>query len=464
MLDSLRPDFIGALSNRKISTPNMDKLVLEGVAFTNAYVEYPLTIPSRTAFLSGCYTFTNRPWCPMRSDDIHIAEHLQAAGYTTAAISDTPFQEVSCGRGFQEFEFLSVGKCYPTVNPDYIPKTVEAYFPPGKTEEVHFLKSTLANRKYAYEKYGKACPDLLFDKAAEWLKSWDKKNEKFFLWIDSFTPHEPWCPESPYDKMYQPDYQGRYIPLPAGPESTWMSEEELQHVRNLYKGDITNTDRQIGKILQCLTKLEMLDDTLLVIISDHGEPFGEHGTIRKYWVPVYDELAKFLWIMRCPSHLPEGQRIDALVQNTDFAPTLFTLLGLPYLQEGQSRKVGLTTEKREKFEGVSVIPTISGKKVRDYVYCGAFALHACIRGERWKFIDNEGKKENELYDLKNDPCEKENLIKTEGALARKLHRKLWEFKSKWSVPLSWRDKPAERQVKPTEKIGGKNGRFKRDCG
>ncbi len=442
MLDSLRPDFIGALSDGKISTPHMDKLISKGVTFLNAYAEYPVTIPSRTAFLSGCYTFTNRPWCPMRNYDIHIAEHLRTAGYTTVAMSDTPFQKQSCGRGFQEFEFLPVGKCFPAVNPDYIPKTIDAYFPPGKRAEVYFYKNTIANRKYAYDKYGKACPDLLFDKAVDWLKNWGNKNGKFFLWIDSFEPHEPWCPEPPYDKMYQPDYQGRYIPLPVGPKSTWMSEEELRHVKNLYKGDITNTDRQVGKIVACLTESGIIDDTLLIIISDHGEPFGEHGTIRKFSVPVYDELSKIVWIMYCPSRLPKGQKINALVDNTDFAPTLFDLLDLPYPKGGLSGWQDITTEKKGGFEGVSVIPTISGKKVRDYVYCGAFALHASIRGERWKFIDNEGEKENELYDMENDPYEKENVIEKEPEVARRLHRKLWEFKFQWSIPLSWRDKPS----------------------
>lgn len=448
MLDSLRPDFIKALSDKKISTPNIDKLILEGVTFTNAYAEYPITMPSRTAFLSGCYTFTNRPWCPMRSYDIHIAEHLQAAGYTTAAISDSaPFQKESCGKGFQEFEFLPVGKCHPPVESHYVPKTVDAYFPPNKRQEVFFLTNTLANRKYAYDKYGKACPDLLFDRAVDWLENKGKQKEKFFLWIDSFEPHEPWCPETPYDKMYQPDYQGRYIPMPVGPESTWMSEEELQHVRDLYKGDITNTDRQVGKIVKCLTELGIIDDTLLIILSDHGEPFGEHGTIRKFLVPVYDELAKIVWIMHCPSRLPMGKRINALVDNTDFAPTLFDLLGLPYPKDPKGRLSGwqdITTQKREGFEGVSAMPTISGKRVRDYVYCGAFALHSSIRGERWKFIDNEGEKENELYDMENDPYEKKNVIEKESEVARRLHRKLWEFKSQWGIPLSWRDKPAEK--------------------
>ena len=79
MLDSLRPDFLGCGGDKIVKTPHIDKIASEGLFFEQAYAEYPITIPSRTALVSGNYTFTNRPCCPLRSYDLHIAEILKKA-------------------------------------------------------------------------------------------------------------------------------------------------------------------------------------------------------------------------------------------------------------------------------------------------------------------------------------------------------------------------------------------------
>ena len=277
MLDSLRPDYLGCQGFHEVKTPWIDQVVKEGILFENVYAEYPITIPSRTAFVSGNYTFTNRPWCPLRSYDLHIAEILHQEGFVTAAFSDTPFNQSShMHRGFETFVYVPFGKCHiAQTEKKYSFKP--CYYPPGSPEdERHFYPNTMTNRFYALEKYGKSCPELLFDKALEWLEQ-NHHRQPFFLWVDSFEPHEPWCPPPSYESLYPKAIEHtRYIPFPIGPDASWMTEEDREHVLALYMGDVTHTDEMVGKVVKKIKELNLEEETLLVIISDYGEPFGEH--------------------------------------------------------------------------------------------------------------------------------------------------------------------------------------------
>jgi arylsulfatase A-like enzyme len=431
MLDSLRPDYLGCGGNKEVKTPNIDKIAEEGIFFENAFAEYPITIPSRTAIVSGTYTFPNRPWCPLRSYDLHIAEILKNLGYYTASFSDTPFnQPAGMDRGFDIFEWIVYGKCH---NPPHQKKYNfrECYFPPHASErEKKFYENTMINRYYSIEIFGKSCPELLFEKGVKYI---EEAKEPFFLWIDSFEPHEPWCPPEKYEKIYQKKEPKRYIPHPVGPSSDWLTQDDIEHILNLYKGDITHTDEMVGLIYEALKKRNLLEKTMLIIISDHGEPFGEHGTIRKFGVPLYNELSKMVFIIRYPEIIKKKSRNFSYVQNVDILPTILDILGVKI------------DEKIIKFGGKSLLPVLKGEeeKIREEVYIGAFCLRGGIIKDEYKFINNYGEKENELYNLVNDPFEKNNIINKNQKIAEILSRKLWEFISKWSEALSWRDRPME---------------------
>ena len=446
MLDSLRPDHLGCCGNAEVKTPHMDAVAAKGAVFETAYAEYPITIPSRTAFVSGAFTWTNRPWCPLRSHDLHIAEILKNNGYATAAFTDSPFGRPACmDRGFDSFEYFPEGKCHPPVVEGRTFDDSHAYFPPHTTaKERPYYQKTMINRQYAMETYGKACPELLFDAAIEWLDQ--NQGRPFFLWIDSFEPHEPWCPEEPYRSMYELDHKGRYLPFPVGPSSHWMTDEDIRHVLALYKGDITHTDEMVGKVTAKLDELGLADDTIVAIVSDHGEPFGEHGIVRKYGVVVYDELSLMVWVMRAPGKIEPGTRVKGLVENPDFMPTILDMLDVKMeWPRPPTAWMDYAPETEADFRGVSALPLLRGETeaVRERAYIGAFGLRGAIRTEQWKFIDNRGEKPSELFDMTSDPAERANLITKEPTLARELHRKLWEFERIWSGALSWRDEPAK---------------------
>ncbi|MFQ5810306.1 MAG: sulfatase-like hydrolase/transferase, partial [Armatimonadota bacterium] len=232
MLDSQRPDVLGCARNgpdeladdfAQIRTPHIDAVAASGIVFDRAYAEYPITVPSRTALVSGCYTFTNRPWCPLRSYDFNIVELLREHGYTTACWSDTPMNTgAALARGFDLFDEITVGKGRRQDEEIDVDLMGAAFPESGGEAEVQFWTNTLRGRHVARRDYGKTCPALLFDKAIQWLAGGPK--QPFFAWVDTFDPHEPWCPEPPYDTMYPRPEGGRYIPMPHGPSVDWMSE------------------------------------------------------------------------------------------------------------------------------------------------------------------------------------------------------------------------------------------------
>ncbi|MBL7224454.1 MAG: sulfatase-like hydrolase/transferase, partial [Candidatus Brocadiae bacterium] len=367
--------------------------------------------------------------------------------YATAAFSDTPFaMGAGMGRGFDTFRFFQEGKCHRPIDPGRDYDVSDAYLPPHTPQrERNFYRHTMINREYAMETHGKACPELLFDAAIEWLD--EHHSEPFFLWIDSFEPHEPWCPEEPYRSLYAHAYADRYIPFPVGPSSDWMTEADIDHVLALYKGDITHTDEMVGKVTAKLAELGRADDTIAVILSDHGEPFGEHGVIRKYNCVVYDELALMVWVMSAPGLVEPSTRLGGLVQNVDFAPTLLDLLGIEMpARPRPGAWMDYEPDTQADFCGVSAANALRGEAetVRQRAYLGAFGLRGAIRTERWKLIDNHGEKPNELFDMLADPAERTNLFEQEATLARDLHRRLWDFRRIWSGALAWRDKPAQQ--------------------
>ncbi len=442
MLDSLRPDHLGCYGNAEVRTPHMDRLAAEGVVFEAAYAEFPNTIPARTAFVSGAYTFPCRPWQALVPEDLHVAELLAAAGWHTAALSDTPFNNgANMDRGFVEFRHFPMGKCLPPADGRPLVDASDAFMPPGYPEkEVLYYAKTKTNRLLSLEKYGVPPGEFFFAEACRWLE--EHRAERFFLWIDSFQPHEPWDAGEPYRSLYQPRFghQDRYLPMPMAPDpESWMLPGDVEHVRALYKAGVTETDEYVGRVLAKLDDLGLTEDTLVFLLSDHGVPLCEHGLLRKFGYPVYDELARITWVMRLPGRLPAGERIPALVSNVDFLPTLLDLCA-----GTDPVGTGLVPSASLALEGESLVPLMEGRRrsVREMLFLGAYNYRAGVRTETHKFIDNRGEKPNELYDMLEDPGEQRNILGGNEGLGRELHRALWDFHEPWKVKHSRHHDPS----------------------
>lgn len=420
VLDSLRYDKVGCYGSA-VRTPYLDQFASQGVLLERCYAEFPNTIPARTALVTGQYTFTNRPWKELEPKDPHLAEVFQAAGYRTAAFSDTPFNNgAHMDRGFDEFNHYPMGKCLPPIDGQPSLGAEDTYLAPGFPEkEYKYYPHTRTNRAYCLRKYGKYLPELMVDDVGQWLER--NRNERFFLWIDSFNPHEPWDAPEPWRSMYGPPggYEGRYLPFPMGPGMEWVKPGDMEHVHGLVSACASETDHYFGRLLARFDELGLTEDTFIVILSDHGVPLGEHGTIRKFGYPLYEELSHTVCLYRWPGRLPAGKRVAALTENLDLVPTLLAAAGL---------------EPEFKPEGCNLLPLLQGQqeRVRDYLYFGAFNYNAgVISDDGHKFIDHRGEKPDELFYLPDDPGERTNLIGEQGELAGDLHHRLWEFHEPW---------------------------------
>ena len=422
VLDSLRTDKVGCYGSA-VQTPVLDDLARQGVLLERCYAEFPNTIPSRTALVAGIYTFTNRPWKALEPGDPHLAELFQDAGYLTAAFSDTPFNNgAHMNRGFDEFVHFPMGKCLPPIDDQPLLPADDAYLAPGFPEkEYKYYPNAKTNRAYCMRKYGKYLPELMTDAVEAWLG--DHRNDRFFLWIDSFNPHEPWDAPEPYRSLYPAaltgGYGGRYLPFPMGPEMDWVRPGDLEHVQALVSACATETDHYVGRILARLDDLQLTGDTLVVVLSDHGVPLGEHGTIRKFGYPLYEELSHLVSLWRWPGKLPAGARISGLAENLDLLPTLCAAAGLPLPFEP---------------EGHNLLPLMAGDvaRVRETLFLGAFNYNAgVVTEDGWKFIDHRGEQPDELFNLREDPLERHNRYDDHLALARDLHRRLYDFHEPW---------------------------------
>lgn len=420
-LDTLRPDKVGAYGLTVVKTPSLDRFAAQSCLFSRAYAEYPNTVPSRTAMVAGVHTFTNRPWEALHSDDLHIAELFADAGYLTAAFSDTPFNSGACmDRGFAHFRHYPMGKCLPPFDGSEAVDASEAFFPPGFPEKEYlFYPNTRTNRILSMEKYGRYLPQMMVEEACQWLEQ--NRDRRFFLWLDSFAPHETWDAPEQFVSMYEPrrGWEGRYIPMPMGPDASWLMPGDLDHIRAQYHACITEADYWFGMLLERLDELALTEDTLVAIISDHGMPLGEHGTLRKFGYPLYEELSRIVWMIRLPGRITPGTVCDGLVSNIDLPETLLDAAGLPV---------------PETMQGRSLMPALTGAGMepRPNLYLGAFNFHAgVVSADGHKFIDNRGARQNELYHLPSDPQEQHNLYTEQTELAAEMHRRLWEFYAPW---------------------------------
>jgi len=418
MLDSLRQDHLGCYGNDWIETPNLDGLAKESVVFDNAYPEGLPTIPVRTQLWTGQCTLAFRPWQPLAKEDVTGAEILRAHGYLTALIADTYHifkPDMNFHRGFDVFRWIR-GQEADAYRSGPADRNLDDFVTPGMADS----RTARMLEQYLKNTTGRKGPDDYFpaqvmNEAIRWLEA-NRHNEPFFLWVDSFDPHEPWDPPPPYDTQYMdPSYKGKKLLHPKYGEVDWMTEEELKAVRALYAGEVSFVDAGLGKLLDKMKELRLDRDTLVVVLSDHGHPHGDHGKIMKSDDNLYSELLRIPLLIRHPEGAGAGQRIEALVQTQDVLPTILDLLGIP---------------PAVPMHGESLWPLVTGQRqdIRDHIVSGYHpSQHRVVRDKEWSFILRPEGEADELYNLVHDPKEKENVIEKHPDIAKRLRAKLGRY-------------------------------------
>ena len=408
--EGLRWDELSSTGNKLIQTPNMDRIGREGCTFRNAFVVNALCLPSRATMLTGMYSHTTGavsnvegkipPRFPLVSD------LLQKAGYETAFLGKSHI-EGALMEHYWDYYFGFVGQA--------------DYYRPQITEGIR--------GKYGPEKLyeGEYVDTILTRKAVEWLQQKRTKPFCMFLWF--YAPHAPFyrpkdmvndlngvaIPKpSTFDENLK-DYPGKPRAVADADDKIGYSEvfsddprslEEL--VKDHYVG-VEDNDRNVGAVWKELERQNLLDNTAILLSSDHGFFLGEHHLYDKRL--MYEPSIRVPMMLRYPGNVKPETTSGEMVLNLDMAPTLLDIAGLPVPKEMQGKSMLPLAEEK---------PDVSWRKdwlYEYYEYPGFENVRPCrgMRTERYKlihfFIEPQ---EFELYDLESDPDEMNNLYGKPG--------------------------------------------------
>jgi arylsulfatase A-like enzyme len=411
-VDTLRPDHLGCYGYHRDTSPAADGLAADGVLFENVISQSPWTSPSFASVFTSLYptqTGLVSVGTSMRETFPTLGTILKDHGYATGAIINASVlkPEFGTARGF-----------------DYY---------------------------YVTPRTGRLADGTTRD-ALAWIDS--VPGQPFFLFAHYYDPHEPYAPPAPYDTIFEEDYSGAigstfvlhdHFPdvrgMNFGPLAA-LSDDDWNHIRTLYDGEIRFTDRAVADLLDGLRERGLADRTLIVFLSDHGEEFYEHEGFG-HGHELYGEVIRVPLILRLPKVLPRSVRVKMQVRLIDVMPTVLEILGI---------------ENREHMEGVSLLalleggtgPAPAGERM---LASGAAYTEGMLRGPEkksvtahpWKLIYNVDTREEMLFNLGRDPRENENLIARETgpgeAFEKLLFNAMFDISGTWYIEMNGGGEP-----------------------
>jgi N-acetylglucosamine-6-sulfatase len=419
--DDHRYDAMGFLGHPFLQTPHLDSIATQGVHLRNACVTTALCSPSRASILTGLTSHRHRVvdnYNAIAPGMRFFPQDLQQAGYRTAFIgkwhmggeSDAPRP------GFDHWvSFRGQGSYLPEAN------------------GLNVNGQRVPQRGYI--------TDELTDYAIDWLRTQRPKEQPFFLYLSHKAVHANFTPA----ERHRGRYANAAVPRPGNADETpaelaakprWVRDQrnswhgadfpyhsdlDIADYYRSYCETLLAVDDSVGRVLAQLKELDCLEDTLVIYMGDNGFMFGEHGLIDKR--VAYEESIRVPLLMQCPALFPGGRTVDEVVANIDLAPTILEAVGL-------TPQPGL--------DGRSFLGLAQGKSVPwcdDFLYVYYWERNYpqtpttfALRTNRYKYITYYGIWDvDELYDLREDPAERRNLIASpeHRAIARDLEQRLY---------------------------------------
>lgn len=406
--DQLRFDSLGVAGHPQVRTPNIDRLATEGAFLEHHFTQSPVCQPSRATLATGRYpkahgvkyNFYDFP------DQPTIQSILGDAGYDTIAIGKMHFEPVNELHGFHRKVFVE-GKMYIEADDyrtwldekglgsayrDYV-RTWRTQWPSGAAEAPVDLES------YIDTYIGNRATEELTELASP-----------FFAWVSFVNPHPPYDPPQPYSDMYNPadialppdvsKRQSNRFPEhragSAGRDFSDITLDDIREARAQYLGAITLLDHYVGKVIDSLRERKLLDDTLVLFTSDHGDLLGNRGMLYKGGRMLYDHILRVPFIARYPREISEGKVYSHLTQATDVLPTILDFAGVepPASIQGRTLRALLRGDQTSALRSSVFAEGLDVKMIRDLSY---------------KLIYYPGRPYGELYYIAEDVLEEDNL-------------------------------------------------------
>jgi arylsulfatase A-like enzyme len=390
VLDTVRASSMSLYGHRRHTSPHLDRFAAEGVTFDRALSTSPWTLPSHATMFTGRLPHElSADWqTPLDGTHRTLAEALTARGYATVG---------------------SVANLIYTIEPTGLSRGFQAYldFP---LSAASFFEQSWVIRPVLKRLPGGAAEGRLVKKSAagvnaeflDWVDS-RPTGRPFFAFLNYFDAHNPYDPPAPFDTKFSSG------PMPDEDRRLEWSPAEIQRSLDAYESTIAYLDEQLGHLIEDLRSRHLLDNTLIVITSDHGEQFGEHRLF-DHGNALYRQVLHVPLIFRLPSTIPNGVRISEAVSLVDLPSTILSIAGA-----GSDAFPGRSLEGHwqpmptaaaaahplfaEISKGINLAPWQPASKGR---------MRTVILDGVQYFLNGDGTEE--LYDFDNDPHEKTNLI------------------------------------------------------
>ncbi|MGH0035996.1 MAG: sulfatase [Myxococcota bacterium] len=371
-LDTLRADHLGLYGYARDTSPNLDALADRSVVFEMALSHSSHTAPAHRALFQARTVSRTTQTHPV------LAEVLAEAGYQTAAFTGAGKVSAKLGfdRGFQHFE-----------------------------EEIRGFGAS-------------------FPRIESWIEA--EASPPFFLFLHTYDVHLPYDPPPPFDTLFSDDYEGpvagprtreivrkvlRYGEYEDYEGELELTPEDRAEMVALYDGGIRYTDRFIARLEAALRARGVWDDTVVAIVSDHGEEFWDHDSLA-HGLTLYQEVLHVPLILRLPGAFgadSAGRRVAEPVRLMDLAPTLLELAGV---------------EPPDAFRGRSLVPLLDGEALPAAFFLGEIDQATALVRHPWKLIRRPRLQHSELYLLSEDPGEVDDLAEARPGRTRELEGEL----------------------------------------
>jgi len=404
--DTLRADHLGCQGYFRDTSPNIDRIAKEGVLFEDFYDAGCPTGPAFASLYTGLYPIHHKIYRflfpntrPVDDMIFTMPEILRAMGYTTAGfdnLMNMMDRPKHCVRGYEFY-----------INPG-------AYFPYHAFHEI--LAEDLNNR-------------LL-----PWLKNYS--HEKFFIFAHYWDPHGPYHQPEPYWSLFQHQKDlsdleiqesaagYKYVPGWGTLENITKDEQPIFYTQrfpslatlaDVYDGEIAYMDNAIGQVIDALETESLLEETLIIVTSDHGEQLCQHTSYGWSHQGLHDSVTHIPLIMRYPKRLPKRMRVKGFCQHIDILPTLLDLLDV----KGEIPNI----------DGKSILPLLQNQQIRGTIFMEHTSAQRAIRTNEWLLLDDETiprerSRELELYNTKEDPMQEVNLAKIENSKVQEMRETL----------------------------------------
>ncbi|MBV8443804.1 MAG: choline-sulfatase [Hyphomicrobiales bacterium] len=445
MADQMAPAFLPIYGHPLVRAPNMLSLADSGVVFDSAYCASPLCSPSRASFMSGLLPSRTRVYdnaAEFSPDIPTFAHHLRLLGYRTILSGKMHFcgpDQLHC---FEERLTTDIYPCDYGWTPDWDhPETRPSWYH-NMSLVAEAGVCVRSNQLDFDDEVAFLSERAIFDIA----RANDKRP---FLLVASFThPHDPFAVPQRYWDLYRHadvELPGPAVPLEAlDPHSRRLrhvcamdaepvTADQARNARHAYFGALSYVDDHLGRLMQALRASGLAEDTVLVLLSDHGEMLGERGLW--YKMSFFEGAARVPLVLASPGRFTP-RRVRASVSLLDLLPTFVDLAG------GDAATLG------GAIDGRSLVPHLAGRAGHDeaigeYLAEGAIAPITMIRRGAFKFVHSPPDPD-QLYDLARDPRERDNL-----AASPKHADQVWEFRAevarRWDLPLLDREVRASQR-------------------